>query len=181
MDDHSSRPGDRECYAAKETAFADNNTPFNRHESIVAANLWQWVSASGTERSKLIANASDFCAALEWYLCEALSYDPLKRGWWCDGVCELSVTLLSDNSFRVFGAAFWQKSGHTASAFYLAPFELELYYHAIGDSKAKRTIFRFGRLESGEIKREQYDSIPSRIIDMRPHENSAWAIAIELT
>jgi hypothetical protein len=95
---------------------------------------------------------------------------------------ELTITAISPTAFLVVGAAYWAHLGHPLSPFYLAPFELEFYFHAVNDLDAERTIVRFGAMdELGAIKRIPVTAYQPRIVRDRPRINSEWAFAIELT
>lgn len=167
------------------TAFADSiestSDPLERR---IAAELWRWSSLSETDRSAIRSPQSQLAGAIEFYLCGAFHHENSapSRFWWCDGADELSIAEISPTAFLIVGAAYWAKSGHGSSPFYLAPFELEFYFHCAGDLDAERAIIRFGSMdELREIECVRYDVNPTGIVQNRPTRNADWAFAIELT
>ncbi len=126
----------------------------------------------------------ELAGAIEFYLCGAFHYDnsAQSRRWWCDGIVELSITELAPIAFLIVVAAYWAPSAHRSSPFYLAPLELELYFHSPGDLDAERTIIRFGYIDRfGDINRVRYDANAIGIVQNRPTSNQDWAFAIELS
>lgn len=123
-------------------------------------------------------------SAIEFYLCGAFhrKNSAPSGGWWCDGVIGLSIVQLAPTAFQLIGAAYWAKTGHRSSPFYMAPFELELYFRSAGDLDAERVIVRFGSTdEFGQIECFDIDRYPGRIVQKRPTRDEDWAFAIELS
>jgi hypothetical protein len=166
-------------------AFADftesTSDPLERR---IAAEFWRWLSLPEAERFEVVSDRSALALAIEHYMCGVFRYDKSGRsaGWWCDGAIGLSISQLAPAVFRIVGAAYWAKSGHGSSPFFLAPFELEFYFDATEKLEAERIIVRFGATdEFGEIDRVPYDANPARVIRDRPTENRDWAFAVELS
>jgi hypothetical protein len=117
---------------------------------------------------------------VEFFLCGAFQNknSAPSSGWWCDGVIEVSVRQLETTAFQLAGVAFWAESGNPHSPFYLAPFELEVYYSSPGDLCSSRVIVRFGQVDRrGGIVRTPYN----RLLGRRPKSDAQWAFAIELS
>jgi hypothetical protein len=103
--------------------FADTKKSIDPLDLAIARDLWCWQSSAETDRARIIAPRSDLSRALEYYLGSAFHCDNSapSRGWWCDGVIELSIEEIEPTSFRIIGAAYWAQSGHTSSPFYFLP------------------------------------------------------------
>lgn len=118
-------------------AFANNNeTQYESLEQKIVAELWRWSALDPELRSELTAPRSFLAGALEYYLCGIfpLCKASAARGWWCDGILELTITELTPTAFQLVGVAYWAKGNQTP--FYLAPFELEFHFGTLGESEA---------------------------------------------
>ncbi len=121
-------------------AFAESlESTFDPLERAIVTELWRWVSLSTENRPEISSPESELAGAIEYFLCDAFHYknSAPSRGWWCDGVFELSITELGPTSFLIVGAACWAKTGGKSSPFHLAPFELEFYFDLREDLDAK--------------------------------------------
>ncbi len=79
------------------------------------------------------------------------------------------------------GAAYWAQGGKS-SPFYLAPFEIEMYFRDSDADVLARSIIRFGATDhSGDIQKSPHNTNAMRIIANRPQRDADWAFAIELT
>jgi hypothetical protein len=148
----------------------------------LARCLWRWARdpnpTLGDERS----TQEHIAGLLERFLCDALKYspEPSLRRWWSDGVSDLRLDRLSDTALRVIGFTWW--SAGDAKTQWEAPFEIEFYFPAEQSIDAARTVVRFGWLEkNGKIKRSASSLHPRLRSGGRELQDSAWAVAIELT
>lgn len=92
----------------------------------------------------------------------------------------LRIEHMAPKAFLAFGTTWW--AGHDVNKQWIAPFEIEFYFNAVGDLKFARTIVRFGLADDhGNIKHSSCSLHPRARNNGRPLGNSIWAMAIELT
>ncbi len=164
--------------------FTDSNEYIDPLDVAIARDLWRWRSLPEPDRVVVTAPQSMLALSLEYYLCGVFRYENSAPscGWWCDGVIELSIEELDDTSFRMVGAAYWAKAGHKSSPFFLAPFEIEMYFPRPQADVPSRSIVRFGAMDHlGNIQKSPHNGNAVRLIAKRPQRNTDWAFAIELT
>ena len=84
---------------------------------------------------------------LEYWLSEALSYNPVKRnrGWWSDGIVHLVVKSIGEKTIYAGGVSIWAYGD--ARREYVAPFEIEFHFEPEVCSRFAKTIVRFGLRE----------------------------------
>jgi hypothetical protein len=157
-------------------AFADSDrsNPYARQQQI-AIDLWNWAFADAEARREMTVPNGIFAGRIEYYLSSLLDSVPLakRRGWWCDGVLELSITRHSRVSFRIAGVAYFDEMG-------VGPFELEFHFAHRRDVQPIRVILRCGfRDEVRQAASHRRSKTGAEVARLRPPRDDEWAIAVE--